>query len=82
MAAESISLEDVVTLAMRLSPRDKLHLVERVLPDLAGSLSGNPSEPHRRSLLGLCADLGRAPSADDIDKVRQEIWRSFPREDV
>ena len=40
MAAESVSLEEVVTLAGRLSPGDKRHLVERVLPDLEGVVMG------------------------------------------
>ena len=38
MTAKSVSLEEVVMLARRLSPRDKRHLVERVLPDLEGMI--------------------------------------------
>jgi hypothetical protein len=36
----------------------------------------------RKSLWGLCADLGIAPSAADIDEVRREQWANFPREDL
>lgn len=36
----------------------------------------------RKSLLGLCADLGPAPSAKEIDEVRREMWADFPREDI
>ena len=36
----------------------------------------------RKSLWGLCADLGPAPSAEEIDKVRREEWANFPREDI
>jgi len=36
----------------------------------------------RRSLWGICADLGQAPSAEDIDQVRQEIGLGFEREDI
>ncbi len=36
----------------------------------------------RRSILGLCADLGKAPSAEEIDEVRREMWAKFPRDDV
>jgi hypothetical protein len=36
----------------------------------------------RRSLLGLCADLGPAPSAEDTDEARREMWANFPREDI
>ena len=39
-------------------------------------------EPLRRSILGLCADLGPAPSADDIDEARREMWSAFPRNSV
>jgi hypothetical protein len=30
----------------------------------------------------LCADLGPAPSAEDIDEIRHEMWAGFPREDI
>ncbi len=36
----------------------------------------------RRSLLGLWADLGPAPSAEDIDEARREAWANFPRDDI
>jgi hypothetical protein len=38
--------------------------------------------PARRSVLGLCADLGPAPSAEEIDDTRREMWSKFPRDDV
>lgn len=40
-----------------------------------------PSAPSTR-LIGLCADLGRAPSAVEIDQARREMWAGFPRDDV
>ena len=82
MTAKSVLLEEVVTLARRLPPKDKLRLVERVLPDLDDALTEDAGRIRRRSLLGLCADLGSAPSAEDIDTLRQEIWRGFPREGI
>jgi hypothetical protein len=36
----------------------------------------------KRSLLGLLADLGPAPSAEDIDEARREMWANFPRDDI
>ena len=36
----------------------------------------------RQSLYGLCADLGPAPSAQDIDDVRHAVWSNFPRGDI
>lgn len=82
MAPKPVTLEDVVMLARRLPPRDKLRLVERVLPDLDGALAADSGRIRRRSLLGLCADLGQAPSGEDIDALRQEMWQGFPREGI
>lgn len=39
-----------------------------------------PKQP-KRSLLGVLAHLGQAPSAEEIDEARREIWANFPRED-
>ncbi|NES20040.1 MAG: hypothetical protein F6K41_14190 [Symploca sp. SIO3E6] len=36
----------------------------------------------RQSLWGICRDLGQAPSAEDIDLMRQEAWDNFPRENI
>jgi hypothetical protein len=35
-----------------------------------------------RGFIGLCADLGSAPSADEIDEARRELWAGFPRDDI
>lgn len=35
-----------------------------------------------QSLWGVCADLGQAPSAEEIDAIRNEEWATFPREDI
>jgi hypothetical protein len=34
----------------------------------------------RRSLRGLCADLGVCVSDDDLAEARRELWAGFPRE--
>ena len=34
----------------------------------------------RQPLRGLLADLGPAPSAEDIDEVQQEMWGTFAQE--
>ncbi|MEH2328498.1 hypothetical protein [Nostoc sp.] len=36
----------------------------------------------RQSLCGLCADLGNAPSTEEIYVAHSEEWTSFPREDI
>jgi hypothetical protein len=35
----------------------------------------------RRSLKGLCADLGIHITAEEIDEARREMWANFPRDD-
>lgn len=53
---------------------------EKNKPDIKQELS--QQEPQsKKSLLGLCADLGEAPSAKEIDLTRSESWNNFPRED-
>lgn len=81
MSDNLATLEQVVTLAMRLSSLDKIRLIEQIAPKIEQDLMIAPVKP-RRSLLGLCADLGPAPSADEIDEARREMWKNFPREDI
>ncbi len=75
------ALEDVATLAMRLTPQDKVRLIERLASDLEKDMASQRPAP-RRSLYGTLADLGAAPSADEIDEARREAWTGFPREDI
>lgn len=42
---------------------------------------GAPSAPSRQ-FIGLCVDLGGAPSAAEIDQARREMWANFPRDDI
>lgn len=75
---KTTTLDEILDQARNLSPLDKLRLIERVAPDLEKEL-----EPQRRdkdrSLLGLCKDLGPAPSEEDIDEARREAWGGFTR---
>jgi len=81
MSGNGIDLDEALSLALRLSPRDKLRLIERVVTTLGPELAG-PEQRSSRSLLGLCADLGTAPSTEVIDQSRREAWASFPRDDA
>ncbi|MEW5718090.1 MAG: hypothetical protein AB1817_05660 [Chloroflexota bacterium] len=76
----TVTLDDAVALAMQLPPLDKIRLIERLAPRIEQDLLTTTSA--RRSLLGLWADLGVAPSASEIDAARREMWKSFPREDI
>jgi hypothetical protein len=35
-----------------------------------------------RPVRGLLRDLGPAPSGDEVDEVRRELWAGFPRENL
>lgn len=75
------SLEAVVALAKRLSGRDKVRLIELLAPSIERDLLAVESGP-RRSLFGLCSDLGSAPSLEEIDEARRQEWAGFPREEI
>lgn len=40
-----------------------------------------PRQP-RESIKGLWADMGISISAEEIDEMRREMWKDFPREDI
>ena len=53
--------------------------VERILEETSGTTS-SAKEP-TRSLRGLLAKYGPAPSAEEIDQNRAEMFANFPRSD-
>jgi len=72
------SYETVVTLVMQLSRAERARLIAPVAPTLVEESSRLPA----RSLRGILAGSGPAPSAEDIDEARREMWGDFPREDI
>jgi hypothetical protein len=76
-----VTLETALELVRRLSPRDKIRLIEQVASDVERELMRAGPAPNGPSG-ALCADLGPAPSAVEIDQARQEEWSDFPREDL
>jgi hypothetical protein len=75
-----VTSQTVLEMLRRLSPRERLRVIAQALPETEREFptSAQPS----RSLLGLCADLGTAPTADEIDATRKEAWAGFPRDDI
>ena len=65
--------EEVLALVEQLPPEDQARLAAHLVP----ATYHTP----RRSLYGICADLGPAPSAEDIDEMRREVFATFPRDD-
>ena len=84
MKSESPTLEQALSLARQLTPIEKVQLIEKIIPDVAASLeaatvdSSTVRQP-LRSVHGLCADLGKAPTAEMIDENRREFLDNFPR---
>ena len=76
-----MTLQEVLNLAKQLSPVDKIRLVQKIAPEIEQDLIANQRTPCQ-SLWGLCTHLGIAPSAAEIDAVRQDQWANFPREDI
>lgn len=78
------SLEAVLAQAFGLSTLDKVRLIEKVSPKIEEEIRSVQAQPAKtyRSLWGVCRGLGPAPSAEDIDQARQEMWGVFPRDDV
>lgn len=71
--------DEVLTIARQLSPGDKARLLEDISAALRRDLMQAASQTPKRSLYGRFADLGPAPSAEDIDEARREMWGDFPR---
>ena len=76
-----MTVEQALLVVSKLSLADKLRLIERILPDFEQAVAIEKSVP-KRSLYGLCADLGSAPSEEDIAEMRHEAWANFGREDM
>lgn len=78
------TLEQVKRLAAKLSPEEKTRLaqwIEETSGEEVAVDDAARTKP-RRSLYGLCADLGPGPTDEDIEDVRHEMWTGFPREDI
>jgi len=76
----TVALDQILDLTRRLSSQDKLRLIDTLAQQLLQEM--RPTQPPRRSLRGILADLGPAPSAEEIDEARREAWANFPREDI
>ena len=80
MNSTEMTLDEVLAIARRLHPMDQARLVARIAPVVEQVLdqeevTTGPSP--RVPMRGLLADLGPAPSAEEIDEVRHEMWTTF-----
>ena len=72
-----ITFKQIVNMARRLLPLEKLWLIECLAPDLEAVLQAS-APTRRRSLRGVLK--GCSISAKEIDQARREMWGTFPRE--
>lgn len=74
-------LEEILTLINALPLEDRVKLIERIAAGVTYDLTGKETTAQKvkptKSLLGLLADLGPAPTAEDIDEVRREMWGGY-----
>jgi len=75
------TLDDVIEYAKQLNALDKIRLVEVLIPDVKATIADVPPKA-LKSPYGTFADLGTAPSAEDIEETRREMLRNFPRSDI
>jgi hypothetical protein len=80
MVDKLASLDEVVAAALRLSPIEKVRLVERVVSTLESDVAGSGKKP-LETFKGILAHLGPGPSDEDIAEARREMMKNFPRED-
>jgi hypothetical protein len=71
-----MTLEQVLTIANQLSPIDKFRLVQQVLSEIEPASVYSPVQT-KTSSWGALAHLGNAPSAEEIDENRREMFAGF-----
>ena len=71
-----VTVDAVWELTSQLSIGDKIRLIERLAPQIEQELK---TKTPRKSLRGLWSGVNITEK--DIQAVRQEMWRNFPRDD-
>jgi hypothetical protein len=59
-------------------------LVKNAIGPIIDGVSGHPQQTRKpkKSMLGLLAKYGPAPSAEEIDENRKEMFSDFGRDDI
>ena len=74
-----MSVEQAVLEALRSLPSDKQQEILTHATRLRDEAT--PRKPFK-SIEGILAGRGISISADNIDEMRREMWKDFPREDI
>lgn len=72
-----MSIEQAIIDNLRVLPLEKQ---QEVLDFVEFLKTKSRLKVARRSIKGLCADLGGHITEEDIAQVRQEMWGDFPKE--
>lgn len=72
-----MTIEQAIVENLRDLPPEKQHEVL----DFVHLKTKTSLKVHRRSIKGLCADLGVHLTQEDFAEARREMWGNFPRED-
>ena len=83
MCMAATPYHDVLAAARKLPIEEQAHLIADLSSSLDKKLEARAvGAGPRESLYGSLAHLGPAPSAEDIDEVRREMWANFGQDDV
>lgn len=84
-AVAEISFEQVLQLAQQLPAAEQMRLIVRIAPAVERALplaqTHELPKAQRRTARGILAGFGPAPTAEEIDEARKEMWGNFPRDD-
>ena len=78
--AEEVSFEQVLVLAQRLRLIDQARLAARLasaVETVLNQVAHGSSPTEHKPLYGMLADLGKAPSSEEIDDAQRAMWASF-----
>ena len=75
--SDMITVDKIVELTAQLSSSDKLRLIERIVPQIDREVKAIRKP---QSLHGIWRGLDITD--EDIQDIRTEMWRNFPREDI
>ena len=76
MTTTTATVEQILTLAQKLKLQEQAQLIAELAVAIEKAIRKSEDQPlaPRPSLHGALAHLGPAPSAEDIDEVRREMW--------
>ena len=80
-ASGKITIPQALRALRRLPARERLKILVEEIAEAEKELPESATESVA-SLWGLLEKYGPAPSAEEIDEARREMWANFPRDDI